>query len=144
MAVLDRPGFGALPRSLPLALPGRGMVLAGLVGLALLGLFPVLQSSGATTAGFTVQELESRREELRSEISNVENEVGYYSSLNYIQYEAENRLGMVQPTTRLFVPVGTPAPPLERLPARYQPRAEFEDKAAAPWWQPLADLFAFD
>ena len=143
MAVLERPGF-AFPRQLPLPLSGRGMVVAGLVGLAVLGLLPVLQSSSATTTGFTVNDLEARRDSLQDEVSTLESEVAGYASLGYVEQQASTRLGMVEPETRLFVSVPVPAPPLERLPTRYEPATVEEEVKGTPWWQPIADLLDFD
>ena len=74
MAVIERPGF-AIPRPLALPLSGRGIVVSALLALALLGLLPVLQSSSATTTGFTVNDLEARRDSLQDEVSTLESEV---------------------------------------------------------------------
>jgi hypothetical protein len=143
MAVIERPGF-AFPRQIPLPLSGRGMVVAGLLGLALLGLLPVLQSSSATTTGFTVNDLEARRDSLQDEVSTLESEVAGYASLDYVERQAADRLGMVEPETRLFVSVPLAAPPLERLPTRYEPALVNEESPDTPWWQPVADLLDFD
>jgi hypothetical protein len=143
MAVIERPGF-ALPRQIPLPLSGRGLVVSGLIALAFLGLLPVLQSSSATTTGFTVNELEARRDSLQDEVSTLESEVAGYASLDYVEREATERLGMTEPETRLFVSVPLAAPPLERLPTRFEPAPVEEETTGSPWWQPVADLLDFD
>lgn len=143
MAVIERPGF-AIPRPLALPLSGRGIIVSALLALALLGLLPVLQSSSATTTGFTVNDLEARRDSLQDEVSTLESEVAGYASLDYVEREASERLGMVEPETRLFVSVPLAAPPLERLPTRYEPKEIQEQSTGTPWWQPVADLLDFD
>jgi hypothetical protein len=115
------------------------MVL-GLIALALLGLFPVLQSSSATTTGFTVSELEVRRDLLRRELNSLESDVALYASLDYVETRATTQLGMVQPEHRLFVTVPQAAPSLDRLPSRYEPREDLASTSGEPWWQGVADL----
>lgn len=119
-------------------------MVAGLLGLGFLGLLPVLQSSSATTTGFTVNDLELQRDGLQNEVNTLQGEVAVYSSLDYIEREATGRLGMVVPERRLFVGVDEAAPPLERLPRRFEPRPLESPLASTPWWQPLADLLDFD
>jgi hypothetical protein len=144
MAAIGRPATSALPQTLRLPLSGRAAIVAGLVVLGLLGLLPLLESSHATTAGFTVGELEAQRDGLRAEVSNLETEVAGYAALDYVEGEATTRLGMVPPTQRLFVSVDEPAPRLDSVPWRYRPQAVAEDGDSSPWWQELAGFLNLD
>ncbi|MPZ22405.1 MAG: hypothetical protein GEU28_02440 [Dehalococcoidia bacterium] len=144
MVAIPRSAPAALPRTWHLPVSGRTIVVLGLVGLAMLGLLRVVQSSYTTSTGFTVTELEQQRTALHAEVNNLENDVTVHASLNRVEAEARGRLGMVEPTQRIFVTVDEAAPPLDRLPARYQPAIAKEDAGDLPWWQKALSALGID
>jgi Septum formation initiator len=143
VAAIQRPGFGSFPRTIPLPVSGKGLLVAAFVGLGLVGLLPVLESSSATTTGFTVTELEAQRDQLKSEVNQLESEVASFAALDYVERQATDRLGMVEPGERIFISVDKPAPALERLPSTYQASEDSSEEGRDPWWKPLADLLDF-
>jgi hypothetical protein len=143
MVAIQRPGFAAFPRTIPVPVSAKGLLVAGFVGLGVIGLLPVLESSSATTTGFTVSELEAQRDQLKSEVNQLESEVASFAALDYVEAQATGRVGMVEPEERIFISIDEPAPPLERLPSTHQATGESSEDGEGSWWQPLADLLDF-
>ena len=114
-----------------LRIPGlRGLAAAGLVTAA--ALLPVVQSSNATTAGYEIRQLERRKSDLQASIYNAQSEIAELGSLQRIDREARDRLGMVPATRTVMVTVDEAPPAPWRVPARFAEPQEEERPAARP------------
>jgi cell division protein FtsB len=117
------------------------LLLVGLIllGVALLGLLQVLQTSQVASTGFELRNLQIQRTQLESEIRLLEAGIAERSELERVRDEAVNRLGMVEPDQTLRVTVDTAAPSEVPLPRRYVEEAPPIEQESAPWWEPLLE-----
>ena len=123
MAVLDNSRPQALARGLGrrVGVPGFGIVAAGFVAAA--ALLPVAQSSNAVATGYEIRLLEARRADLQASIHTTQAEVAALGSLERIDREARERLGMTPAERFMYVSVER-APATAAAPARFlQPDA---------------------
>lgn len=142
MASISRP----LPETIRIPVAGPRLrtrtALAGAIAvLVLASLWQVLQTSDATSTGFAIQRLERQREALQVQVHMLEAEVADLSSLNRLDREARDRLGLVPPPRTVHLDVDRPPPQRQALPTRYQP-APVDDRALEPrnepWWKGVA------
>jgi hypothetical protein len=96
-------------------------VAAALVAAA--ALFPVVQNSTTTTAGYETRRLERQRADLQAAIWGAQHEIARLGSLERIDQEARGRLGMVPADRTVVIAVAEPAPAGGTVPARFLPRA---------------------
>ncbi len=123
--------------SLPLLLTAAALA----IGLA--ALLPLIQSSSATTTNGNIQRLEQEKTDWQARLREIELEVAGLSSLNRIEQEAIERLGMVPPEEIRYITVSGPAPEAWRPPSRFlpapteplEPSSSLWDKAFG--WVPL-------
>lgn len=139
MASISRPlpGTARIPVVGPRLRP-RTVAGAALATLVLASLWQVLQTSDATTTGFEIQRLERQREALQAEVHGLEADVAELSSLERIDREARERLGLVPPAQTVYLDVGRPVPERQGIPTRYQPAPVGDlpgETAREPWWR---------
>ena len=117
------------------------LLLVGLmlIGVAILGLLQVLQTSQVASAGFELRTLQTERTRLESEVRLLEAGIAERSQLERVLEEAITRLGMVEPQQTLRLSVDEPAPNNVPLPRRYIEAAPPIEQAAAAWWEPLLE-----
>ncbi|HXF50584.1 MAG TPA: septum formation initiator family protein [Dehalococcoidia bacterium] len=139
MASISRPlpGIARIPVVGP-RLRFRTVAAGAAALLVLASLWQVLQTSDATTTGFAIQRLERQREALQAEVHNLEADVAELSSLDRIDREARERLGLVPPARTVYLKLDRPVPERQGIPTRYQP-APVDDVAPEPprepWWR---------
>lgn len=108
------------PLSRVYRLPSGGVTAAALL-IAAAALLPVVQSSNATTTGHRIRELEAEKAAAQASIHSLETSVAQLGSLERIDREARDRLGMAPAGRTVMVAATEPAPPTRRVPARYLP-----------------------
>lgn len=139
MASISRPlpGIARFPIVGP-RLRFRAVAAGAAAILVLASLWQVLQTSDATTTGFTIQRLERQRDALQAEVHGLEAEVAALSSLDRIDREARERLGLVPPARTMYLDLDRPVPDRQGIPTRYQP-APVDEAAPGPpresWWR---------
>lgn len=119
------------------------LLISSTVAIGLAALLPLLQSSDATTTNGNIQRLEQRIADRQARLHEIELEVASQNSLDRIEREAIERLGMRVPDETLYITVDGPAPEEQRLPSRFLPeRAERQESGSSVWdklfgWFPL-------
>ncbi len=149
MAVLGRTVEGAR-QAAEAARPARRAraLYVVLAAVAILALLRVVQTSDATTKGFSIQELQQTELELRAQVNELEAEVASLSSLDRIDRDAR-RIGLTEPADRWGVQVNVPPPETGDLglPARSgsgnTEQAKESDDGTA-WWEDVIDLLPFN
>lgn len=142
MSVVQRPGSGvAVGFGRRVGLPGLGIVAATLVAAA--ALLPVAQSSSTTSTGRQIQTLERERADLLASMYATQSDIASLGSVERIDREARERLGMVPADRWMYVSVAN-APPAARMPARYlnQESAPRPSSRPLPWWKAALRLTA--
>jgi cell division protein FtsL len=145
MAVLSRTLARAQPRS---ALKVAPVLLGAAALIAVLSLIRVLQTSEATTAAFSMQQLEQEKVELEASVRQIEAEVAGLSSLERVEREAQ-RMGLLPPVARQSVTINVPWPEQDggQLPSRFAPRgesADVEETSDSSWWDDVVDALPFN
>ena len=120
----------------------RGVSRTLLAGLALLvlaavGLFQVLQTSRAATAGYDLRAMERERAVLSADVRLLEAEIAQRARVEAVRTAATERLGMAPPEQTVRVSVAAQAPSGKPLPERYVARPEPVPTARAMWWERL-------
>ena len=120
--------------------PFRQILLVGLLlGVAILGLLQVLQTSQVASAGFELRTLQAERGQLESEIRLLEAGIAEKARLTALHHEAITRLGMVQPQKVLQLSVQEAAPHGVPLPRRYINTPPLIAQEQIAWWEPLLE-----
>ncbi|MGE0687244.1 MAG: septum formation initiator family protein [Dehalococcoidia bacterium] len=138
MATLDRlaPPTPALPAEIPAWTPRRAIAVA-LALVAAIALLQVLQSSSVASTGESMQRLERERAQKTAEIHQLEKDVAALSSLDRIDRNARERLGMVPARRFEYVSVNTEAPTVPLLPRPIIDSTPIPEPQSEPWWQSL-------
>ncbi len=111
------------------------------VAIGLAGALSLLPSSQATSTSFQIRQLEMARDDWRARLHELEAETASLASLERIDRDARERLGMVPPTETTYITVDLPAPEKQILPARFLPATEGERKEEQKsWWESLLDF----
>jgi cell division protein FtsL len=113
-----------------------------LIVAAAIAVLQVVQSSGFAHTGQTLQRLETERVDAGARVHQLEAEVAALSSLDRVERQARDRLGMVAPLSTTYVEVGVPAPEGPLLPRpilKPLPDPAVESK---PWWKRLLNGIA--
>jgi hypothetical protein len=143
MAVVDSSRPQSLARGLGrrVGVPGFGILAAGFVAAA--ALLPVAQSSNATTTGHEIRQLEARRADLQASIYTTQAEIAALGSLERVDREARERLGMIPAERIMYVPASRP-PPVAAAPARFLHQQEEPPPAhsSRPWWRAALSKFS--
>lgn len=119
------------------------LLISSTVAIGLAALLPLIQSSDATTTNGNIQRLEQRIADRQARLHEIELEVASLGSLNRVEGEAIERLGMRVPEEIHYITVDVPAPEEQRLPSRFLPeRTEREESGSSVWdklfgWFPL-------
>jgi len=115
-----------------------------LVAIGLAGLLPLLQSSQATTTGYSIRELERQRSDWEARIHELEAEIASLAALDRIEKEARQRLDMEVPEHTVYLTVDVAGPESQPIPDRFLPPKKQESaKENQAWWQSLLDLLPF-
>jgi cell division protein FtsL len=117
MATLDRlapPPTSSFPART--AWSPRRAIAAVLTVAAAIALLQVFQSSSFANTGQSIQKLEAQRLDSSARVHQLEAEVAALSSLDRIERNARDRLGMVPARNITYVQVAVPAPDDPLLP----------------------------
>jgi len=140
MATLDRlapPPTSSFPART--AWSPRRAIAAVLTVAAAIALLQVVQSSSFANTGQQIQGLETQKLDSTARVHQLEAEVAALSSLDRIERNARDRLGMVPARNIMYVPVAVPAPddPLVPRPVLTTPAARVARQSI---WQRLLHL----
>jgi cell division protein FtsL len=113
------------------------------IAAALVGLWQVIQISDATTTGFNISRLERERLDWQASVRELEAEVAALTSLERVEREARERLGMVPAPQELHLEVNVPAPRQQLIPRRFLDEEALPAEPAGSWWEPLLRLLPF-
>lgn len=119
-----------------LARPAGGWLFGALVVLGIGAMLPVLQSSAATTRGFTAQEAQLREATLTGEIRQIEADVARLTSASRIERRAAE-IGLGPGIAPRYVSVAEPGPAPAKLPADYLIIPPSPEDGAQSWWRSL-------
>ena len=111
--------------------------------VALLGLLQVIQTSDATSTSYTIRHLEQERQDWSAQVHRLEAEVATLASLERVEREARDRLGMVPAEKVLYLDVDVPPPQQQLLPRRFSASKPSVDEPGTSWWQALLKLLPF-
>ncbi len=143
MAILAR----TLARAQPIVRLQVGtmpVVVVAIGAVVLISMVRVVLVSGLTTTNFDIQTLEQERLERQARVRELEREVGSLQSLERIEREAKDRLGLVPPVARESVEVNVPPPVESQLSTRHPANEEPEaGEQGSSWWRDLLKLLPF-
>ena len=111
--------------------------------VAFLGMLQVIQTSDATSTGYTIRLLEQDRLDWSARVHRLEADVASLTSLERIEREARGRLGMVPAENVLYLEVDVPPPRQQPVPRRFLSSEPGPGEASTPWWQALLKLLPF-
>ncbi len=145
MSAFDRLISRPLPKPLPRLTGVRPVLLGAFLVVAALGLLQVIQTSSATTTGYNLQRLEDERSATQAEVHQLEAEVAVLTSIDRIDSEARDRLGMVPADNTMTLSVEKQAPGQQLVPLRYLTEKPEASQAAhsTAWWRKLLGLLSF-
>ncbi|MFQ5878613.1 MAG: hypothetical protein ACE5IZ_00335 [Dehalococcoidia bacterium] len=123
-----------LVRNLPLLL-ALALVLVGLAGL-----LPLRLSTNATTTSLSIRRLEQIEADWRLRNLQLEQDIVALGSLDRIEREARQRLGLVPASRTLQIAVAATSSPAPHLPSRFLPPEPARPQSPQPWWRNLLDL----
>jgi len=111
--------------------------------VALLGLLQVIETSDATSTGYTIRRLDQERLDLAAQVHGLEAEVASLTSLERVEREARGRLGMVPAENVLYLEVDTPPPRQQPVPRRLSGSDDSAAESGTSWWQALLKALPF-
>jgi cell division protein FtsL len=116
-----------------------GAIVAATLVLGGASLLPLSSVVGSSSARGEVERLRKEKTELEAQVQELEAQVAYLASLQRIEKEAKERLGMVSPEEVIYLEVDVPAPPSPEVPPQLAPRVE-EKGSGRPWWHRILEL----
>ena len=116
------------------------LVTICLVVIGLAGLLPLMLSSRATSTSTEIRQLERVRNDWQARSQELEAEIAFLGSLDRIEKEARERLGMVPPTETIYVTVDEPAPEKQLMPLRFLPADKEQPRGDDSWWESILDM----
>jgi cell division protein FtsL len=143
MSTLDRLIPRPLPKPLSQPTSLRPVLLGAFLTIALVGLLQVVQTSDATTTGYSLRRLEQDRLDRQAQVHQLEAEVAALTSMERIEGEARGRLGMTAPDDVLSLEVHKQPPAQQLIPRRFAPEVEKSTSETGSWWQALLRLLPF-
>ncbi|HUS82149.1 MAG TPA: hypothetical protein VM013_02690 [Dehalococcoidia bacterium] len=143
MSALDRLISRPLPRPFPRVTGVRPVLVGAFLVVASLGLLQVIQTSNATTTGYSLQRLEDERSATQAEVHLLEAEVAVLTSIDRIAREAGGRLGMVPAGNTVTLDVHKQPPEQQLVPLRFLSPDRAPEVKTSPWWQKLLGLLPF-
>ena len=108
--------------------------------MGLVGVVPVFLNSNATATSYALASLDQQRADLEAQIHQLEADVASQASLNRIETEARERLGMEKPQKVTYVQVNVPSQRGLHIPERFAPGEPPPPRAKAPWWKAILEL----
>lgn len=137
MATLDRlaPPATSAP-SVPAWSPRRA-IAAALVVAAAIAVIEVFQSSGFASAGQQIQRLQAEQADSTARVHALEADVAALSSLDRIERQARDSLGMVSAKNITYIQVDTPPPSGPLLPRPILNTPAVATSPPGSWWQRL-------
>jgi cell division protein FtsB len=123
-------------------IPHGNMAVALLVAAMIVGfaaMLPLVQSSGSTATSGQIGALQQERADWSARLQEQEIRVAELGSLDHIEEEARNRLGMVEPTSIRYIRVPAAAPAPHHIPSRYLPQPTPESHAGSSLWDDILD-----
>jgi len=109
------------------------------IGVA--GLLPLILSSRATSTSSDIRGLERVRNDWEARLQELEAESASLGSLDRIEKEARDRLGMVAPTETVYIVVDQPAPETQLVPSRFLPPKKEQARHEDSWWESILGVF---
>ena len=120
-------------------LPSLVIICVVVIGLA--GLLPLLLSSMVIHTSGDVRQLEGVRNDWNARIQELEAEIAVLGSLDRIEKEARQRLGMVPPDDTVYLTVDQPAPEKQIVPLRFLLPKKEQSPEDESWWELILDMF---
>jgi cell division protein FtsL len=99
----------AAPRRPYIVLNGATLVAIAAVALTVIGILYLIQTSEVAQLGYDMSRLQTQRETLTLEISELEYELARYESLQTVEQVAVTQLGMTPMTNYEFIEIQEPA-----------------------------------
>ena len=127
----------ATPRSEGRQLSLPSLVTICLVVIGLAGLLPLIQSSQVTSTSSDVRQLERASNDWEARLQELQAEVAFLGSLDRIEKEARERLGMAPPSETVYVVVDEPAPETQLVPLRFLPPKKEQPRQEDSWWESI-------
>lgn len=118
-----------------LSLPSLVTICLVVIGLA--GLLPLMLSSQVTSTSNDIRHLERSRDDWQARLQELQAEVAFLGSLDRIEKEARERLGMAPPSETVYVIVDAPAPETQLVPLRFLPSKSEQPHQEDSWWESL-------
>ena len=140
MSAIGRPIARPSPRPWNL----RRILALAVSAVVLLGLLQVIQTSDATKSSYNIQHLEQERQDWSAQVHSLEAEVATLTSLDRVEREARDRLGMVPAEKVLYLQVDPPPPQQQLIPRRFAASKPSVDEPGTSWWQALLKLLPFN
>ena len=120
-------------------LPSLVIICVVVIGLA--GLLPLLLSSKVVHTSEDIRQLEGVRNSWQARIQELEADIAVLGSLDRIEKEARQRLGMVPPDETVYITVDQPAPERQIVPQRFLPPKKDQSRAEESWWESILGMF---
>ncbi|MEX1253843.1 MAG: hypothetical protein WEE64_05825 [Dehalococcoidia bacterium] len=144
MAVLSRTFARAQPLVRLQLSPVSIAIIAG-VAVVVISMARMMLVSGLATTSFDIQSLEQQRLERLAHVRELERDVAALQSLDRIERDATERLGLAPPQERSSVLVNVAPPPADQqLGARTSSTDELEaEEQDSSWWRDLLRVLPF-
>lgn len=133
----------------PLARPSfrlwslRRVLAFAVCAVAVLALLQVMQTSDATSTGYSIRRLERERQDWSASVHRLEAEVATLTSLERVEREARGRLGLVPAEKVIYLEVAVAPPQQQLVPRRFFASDSSAGEAGTSWWQALLKLLPF-
>ena len=111
--------------------------------VALLLLLQVIQTSDATSTGYSIRDLEQKRLDWSAQVHRLEAEVASLASLDRVEREAKGRLGLVPAQSVIYLEVDAAPPQQQLVPRRFFTSEPGAGDPGTSWWQALLKLLPF-
>jgi cell division protein FtsL len=117
------------------------LVITCVVVIGLAGLLPLLLSSRVVHNSEDIRQLEGVRNDWDARIQELEAEIATLGSLDRIEKEARQHLGMVPPDETVYITVDQPAPEKQIVPLRFLPPKKDQSHQDSSWWESILGMF---
>ena len=120
------------------SLPSLVTICLVVIGLA--GLLPLILSSELIDTSSDIRGLERARNDWQARLQELQAEIAFLGSLDRIEKEARERLGMVPPSETVYVIVDEPAPETQLVPLRFLPPKNEQPRQEDSWWESILGM----